>query len=78
MGFRVLVIPEDFRKDQHLLRPILQQMIAAFRGKAKVRICRQELRQDSEALPRGRRGSGESSSLRIRLSHKPWGGKGKR
>ncbi|HEX9735375.1 MAG TPA: hypothetical protein VGG06_25685 [Thermoanaerobaculia bacterium] len=39
MGFRVLVIPEDFRKDEHLLRPILQQMISTFRGKAKVIVC---------------------------------------
>lgn len=39
MSFRVLVIPEDFRKDQYLLQPILQQMISTVRERAKVRVC---------------------------------------
>jgi len=35
----VLVIPEDFRKDQYMLKPIIESMLKA-RGKAaKVRIC---------------------------------------
>lgn len=41
---KVLVIPEDFRKDQHLLRPIIEAMMkAAGKPKAKVQICRDPL-----------------------------------
>lgn len=41
---KVLVIPEDFRKDQHLLRPIIEAMMqAAGSPKAKVQICRDPL-----------------------------------
>ena len=33
----VLIIPEDFRKDQHVLKPILSKMLAAA-GKPKANI----------------------------------------
>ena len=40
----VLVIPEDFRKDQYILRPLVQAMMAAL-GKphANVRVCQDPL-----------------------------------
>ncbi|HKH48451.1 MAG TPA: hypothetical protein VKM72_27630 [Thermoanaerobaculia bacterium] len=43
MSFRVLVIPEDFRKDEPLLKPILEKMLEACDRKAKVRICKDPL-----------------------------------
>ena len=37
---RVLVIPEDFRKDQYMLKPIVQAMLAAVgKPSANVRVC---------------------------------------
>src|SRR5205085_10740520 len=43
-GLRVLVIPEDFRKDQYVLKPIIEAMMhAAGRPQAKVRVCRDPL-----------------------------------
>ena len=40
----VLVIPEDFRKDQYLLLPIIRAMLGALgRGSAQVVICRDPL-----------------------------------
>ena len=39
MSFNVLVVPEDFRKDEHILRPIVQEMVGTFRKQARVRIC---------------------------------------
>lgn len=37
---RVLVIPEDFRKDQYMLKPIVQAMMATIgKPNAKVRVC---------------------------------------
>lgn len=40
----VLVIPEDFRKDQYLLKPVIQAMMTAI-GKphANIRVCRDPL-----------------------------------
>lgn len=35
----VLVIPEDFRKDQYVLRPIVRKMIRTLRPKARVTVC---------------------------------------
>ena len=36
----VLVIPEDFRKDQYILKPILEAMFGAIgQGNAKIRVC---------------------------------------
>ncbi len=49
---RVLVIPEDFRKDQYMLKPIVEAMMKA-RGKknAKVEVCKNPcLRGISQAL----------------------------
>jgi hypothetical protein len=40
----VLVIPEDFRKDQYILKPILDAMFQAIgRPRAKVRVCQDPL-----------------------------------
>jgi hypothetical protein len=39
MATNVLVIPEDFRKDQYVLEPIVEAMFAALEVKAKVRVC---------------------------------------
>lgn len=40
----VLVIPEDFRKDQYVLGPIIRAMMADLgRPRAKVRVCRDPL-----------------------------------
>jgi len=43
LSFRVLVIPEDFRKDEPLLKPILEKMLEACGRKAQVRICKDPL-----------------------------------
>lgn len=43
MSYRVLVIPEDFRKDQYVLEPILAKMFEAIGKKAKVIVCRDPL-----------------------------------
>jgi len=41
---RVLVIPEDFRKDQYILQPILQELIAEIgKRRARVRVCQDPL-----------------------------------
>lgn len=40
----VLVIPEDFRKDQYMLKPIMTAMLAAVgRPRARIEICRDPL-----------------------------------
>ncbi len=40
----VLIIPEDFRKDQHVLKPILSKMIAAAgKPKANIQVCQDPL-----------------------------------
>lgn len=39
----MLVIPEDFRKDEPLLKPILEKMLEACGRNAKVRICKDPL-----------------------------------
>ena len=40
----VLVIPEDFRKDQYLLGPLFKRLFATIgRGSANVRVCRDPL-----------------------------------
>jgi hypothetical protein len=43
LSFRVLVIPEDFRKDEPLLKPILEKMLEACGRRAKVRVCKDPL-----------------------------------
>lgn len=51
MSINVLVIPEDFRKDQYVLKPIIEQMMLAIGARAKVRVCRDPLLQGvGEAL----------------------------
>jgi hypothetical protein len=56
MSTSVLVIPEDFRKDQYVLEPIINAMMRALgRPRAKVRICRVPLLGGiSEALKQER------------------------
>lgn len=39
----VLVIPEDFRKDQYMLKPIVEAMMDAIGGMHKVRVCQDPL-----------------------------------
>jgi hypothetical protein len=39
MATNVLVIPEDFRKDQFVLRPIIKKMMAALGLTARVEVC---------------------------------------
>jgi hypothetical protein len=43
LSFRVLVIPEDFRKDEPLLQPILEKMLEACGRPAQVRVCKDPL-----------------------------------
>lgn len=51
MSFNVLVIPEDFRKDQYILGPVLQELVKTFRPRGRVRVCRDPLlRGAGEAL----------------------------
>ena len=41
---RVLVIPEDFRKDQYLLKPLFERLFRAMgKGRAQVRVCQDPL-----------------------------------
>ena len=40
---KVLVIPEDFRKDQHMLKPIVESMMKAKGKTAKVEVCKAPL-----------------------------------
>lgn len=40
----VLIIPEDFRKDQYILKPLFERLFRTFkRGNAKVRVCQDPL-----------------------------------
>jgi hypothetical protein len=43
MSYRVLVIPENFRKDQYVLEPIRVKLFDAVGRKAKVIVCRDPL-----------------------------------
>jgi hypothetical protein len=43
MAVNVLVVPEDFRKDQYVLKPIVEKMIEGLGYKAKVQVCRDPL-----------------------------------
>ena len=40
MSFHVLVIPEDFRQDQYVLKPIITRMMKAIGVSARVEVCR--------------------------------------
>ncbi len=43
----VLIIPEDFRKDQYVLKPLVEAMMAAAgRPRARVRVCQEPLMGD--------------------------------
>ncbi|EYF08391.1 hypothetical protein [Chondromyces apiculatus] len=53
MSYRVLVIPEDFRKDAMVLQPIVEALFVHLGRKAKVIVCR-SLRADTAASPRDR------------------------
>ena len=40
----ILIIPEDFRKDQYMLKPIVKAMMEALgKSKAKIRVCQDPL-----------------------------------
>lgn len=43
MSFNVLVIPEDFRKDQHVLKPVVEKMLAEVGRHANVVVCKDPL-----------------------------------
>jgi len=43
MAVNVLVIPEDFRKDQYVLKPIIEKMFEAMEVRARVQVCRDPL-----------------------------------
>jgi hypothetical protein len=43
LSFNVLVIPEDFRRDEPLLKPIVERMLEACGRKARVRVCKDPL-----------------------------------
>jgi hypothetical protein len=43
MSVNVLVIPEDFRKDQYMLKPIIEKMMQSLGVKARVVICKDPL-----------------------------------
>jgi len=49
---RVLIISEDFRKDQYMLKPIIEAMFKALgRPRAKILVCKEPLlRGVSQAL----------------------------
>lgn len=41
MSYNVLVIPEDFTKDEHILRPVVEKILADVgRPRARVEVCR--------------------------------------
>jgi hypothetical protein len=40
MSFDVLVIPEDFTKDEHILKPLVERILSGCGKKATVRVCR--------------------------------------
>nr|MCU0671308.1 hypothetical protein [Myxococcota bacterium] len=43
MAVNVLVIPEDFRRDQYVLKPLAEAMFARQGVKARVQVCRDPL-----------------------------------
>src|SRR5580704_9990068 len=40
MSYKVLVIPEDFTKDEHILKPLIERILADCGHKATVQVCR--------------------------------------
>ena len=53
---RVLIIPEDFRKDQYILKPIFDRLFQSIgKPKARIQVCREPvMRGVVEALKSGR------------------------
>ena len=41
MSFNVLVIPEDFTKDEHILKPLVKRILEECGRKAQVEVCRE-------------------------------------
>lgn len=40
MSLNVLVVPEDFTKDEHILQPLVEKVVEECGRKARVRVCR--------------------------------------
>jgi hypothetical protein len=40
MSFNVLVIPEDFTKDEHILKPLIERILEDCGRKAQIQVCR--------------------------------------
>ncbi len=40
MSFNVLVIPEDFTKDEHIRKPLVERILQDGGRKAQVQVCR--------------------------------------
>ena len=40
MSFNVLVIPEDFTKDEHILKPLVDRIVRDCGRKPQVQVCR--------------------------------------
>lgn len=40
MSFNVLVIPEDFTKDEHILKPLVERILEECGRKPTVEVCR--------------------------------------
>src|SRR5215470_2739460 len=40
MSFKVLVIPEDFTKDEHILKPLVERILSDCGRTAQVQVCR--------------------------------------
>ena len=40
MSFNVLVIPEDFTKDEHILKPLVEHILEECGRKPTVEVCR--------------------------------------
>lgn len=54
MSFRVMIIPEDFTRDQYVLKPIIRAMFEAVGRNAQVEVCMNpRLRGVSQALDWG-------------------------
>ncbi|HEX3017161.1 MAG TPA: hypothetical protein VHP31_04835 [Caproicibacter sp.] len=40
MSYNVLIIPEDFTKDEHILKPLVEKIFQEINHRANVRVCR--------------------------------------
>ena len=49
MSLNVLVVPEDFTKDEHILKPLVEKVVEECGRKACVRVCRDPNFQGVEA-----------------------------